>query len=131
MILKILKLSLLLPDSDRWERKKEQEKRKRCNQRLNCNPKVTMSITVEIYRREEKTYEIKINDLINERGYLKYCKTLDEAVHIILCCIPMYGVEQIQIETNGYGIMIYDALLKQNLNIDIVPICYTGINLNR
>lgn len=28
VILKTLKLSLLLPDSDRWERKKEQEKRK-------------------------------------------------------------------------------------------------------
>lgn len=109
--------------------KREQEKRKRCKKHLDCNPKVIMSITVDMYGRDGTVSEIKINNLINECGYVKYCKSMEETIYIALHCISIYGVEQIQIETNGFGIVIYDALSQSNLNVDIVPIHYTAIKI--
>lgn len=40
-----------------------------------------------------------------------------------------YGVQQIQIDSNGYGKAIFDAIESLGLDIDIVPIIYQAMRL--
>lgn len=72
---------------------------------------------------------VKVNDLIDEIGYVKKYENPDE----VICCLPAiirrYGAGQIQCEIDGYGLGIYDRLKNAGLGIDIYPLHYICLRL--
>lgn len=95
-----------------------------------CNAKVVLSINTETNGRGRPEIEFKVNDLIGEKGYIKRCNNIAEATKWIPAIVGNYGVQQIQIDSNGYGKGIFDAVQSLNLDIDIVPIIYQGMHLD-
>lgn len=108
---------------------REREKDKRGQEHAKCNAKTIISIVTDIGRRGRPEIEVKVNDLINEIGYVKKYENPDEAICYIPAIIRRYGVGQIQCEINGYGLGIYDRLKNAGLGIDIVPLRYTSLRL--
>lgn len=94
-----------------------------------CNAKVVMFIDTETNYRGKLEIEIKVNDLISERGYIKRFEDITNARNWIPAIVGNYGVQQIQIDSNGYGKVMFDAVESLNLKIDIVPIIYQGMHL--
>lgn len=95
-----------------------------------CNAKVVLFINTETNYRGKLEIEIKVNDLISERGYIKRFENIAEARNWIPIITKTYGVQQIQIDSNGYGKAIFDAIESLGLDIDIVPIIYQGMHLD-
>lgn len=95
-----------------------------------CNAKVVMFIDTETNYKGKLEIEIKVNDLISERGYIKRFEDITNARNWIPAIVGNYGVQQIQIDSNGYGKAIFDAIESLGLDIDIVPIIYQGMHLN-
>lgn len=97
-----------------------------------CNAKVVLYINTEINHRGRFGLEIelKVNDLVGEKGYIKRYDNIAEATKWIPVIVGNYGVQQIQIDTNGYGKGIFEAIESLNLDIDIVPIIYQRMRLN-
>lgn len=95
-----------------------------------CNAKVVLLINTELNSRSKMEIELKVNDLISERGYIKKFSNIEEMVKWLPFIIHEYDVQQIQIDSNGYGKGIFDAVETLNLDIDIVPIIYQRMHLN-
>lgn len=108
---------------------REREKDKRGQEHAKCNAKTIISIVTDIGRRGRPEIEVKVNDLINEIGYVKQYENFDEAICYIPAIIRRYGAGQIQCEIDGYGLGIYDRLKNAGLGIDIVPLHYIGLRL--
>lgn len=104
------------------------EKNKRAEKHAACNSKIIMSIITDIGRHDRPEVELKVNDLINENGYVRTYENLDEVISHIPAIIKKYGVGQIQCEINGFGIGVYDRLKEARLGIDIVPLTYRHLD---
>jgi hypothetical protein len=109
--------------------RREREKDKRRQEHAKCNAKTIISIVTDIGRRGRPEIEVKVNDLINEIGYVKKYENPDEVICYIPAIIRRYGAGQIQCEIDGYGLGIYDRLKNAGLGIDIVPLHYIGLRL--
>lgn len=113
---------------EQYKRELDELKRKRVRTQKHseCNSKIIMYITYELSLSNSPIVEIKVHDIVNEKGYIKRCSGIDEALCIIPACISKYHVGQIQVETDFYGKLIYDSLCKMNIpdEVDIVPIKY-------
>lgn len=110
-------------------RSKEQYKKNRgAEKHTECNAKVILSIVTDIGRHGKPEIELKVNDLINEYGYVKTYENPDEAIICIPAIIKKYGVGQIQCEINGFGLGVYDRLKDARLGVDIVPLTYRSLN---
>lgn len=94
-----------------------------------CNAKVILSINTEITYKGQLEIELKVNDLISERGCIKRFENIEEAKIWIPVIVRNYGVQQIQIDSNGYGKEIFDTIESLGLDIDIVPIIYQAMRL--
>lgn len=94
-----------------------------------CNAKVVLSINTEMNYKGRLGIELKVNDLINEKGYIKRFENIEEAKNWIPAIVRNYGVQQIQIDSNGYGKAIFNAMESLGLDIDIVQIIYQSIHL--
>lgn len=112
--------------SELAENKKKAERQHR---HAICNAKVVLYINTETNYRGRLEIELKVNDLIGEKGYIKRYDNIAEATKWIPAIVRNYGVQQIQIDSNGYGKGIFEAVESLNLNIDIVPIIYQGMHL--
>lgn len=108
------------------ENKKKAERQHRHTM---CNAKVVLAINIDIGYKGQRGIELKVNDLIKETGYIKRYDNIAEAAKWIPTIVGNYGVQQIQIDSNGYGKGIFDAVESLNLDIDIVPIIYQGMCL--
>lgn len=104
------------------------EKDKRAEKHAACNAKIILSIITDIGRYGKLEIELKVNDLINEYGYVRTYENLDEVILHIPAIIKKYGIGQIQCEINGFGIGIYDRLKGIGLDVDIVPLTYRSLN---
>lgn len=109
--------------------KKEKEKCKRAEEHAKCNAKIVMSIVTDIGRRGHLEIEVKVNDLINEVGYVRKYENIEEVIVYVPTIIKKYGVGQIQCEINGLGVGIYDRLKNARLGVDVVPLTYRGLSL--
>jgi len=89
-----------------------QEKQKRAKRHAECNEKIILSITTDVSRRGNYEVELKVNDLINERGYIKTYESIDDAFRYIPVIVAKYKVGQIQCEINGFEIGMYDRIKK-------------------
>lgn len=74
-----------------------------------CNAKVILSINTETTYRGQLEIELKVNDLISERGYIKRFENIEEAKYWIPAIVRNYRVQQIQIDSNGYGKGIFEC----------------------
>lgn len=68
-----------------------------------CNAKVILSINTETTYRGQLEIELKVNDLISERGYIKRFENIEEVKYWIPAIVRNYRVQQIRIDSNGYG----------------------------
>lgn len=109
------------------ENKKKAERQYR---HAKCHAKVVLYINAETNYRGQLEFELKVNDLIGERGFIKRYENIAEAIRWIPAIVGNYDVQQIQIDSNGYGKGIFDAIESLNLDIDIVPIIYQGMHLD-
>lgn len=110
--------------------RKLHEKNKRAEKHAACNSKIVLSVTIDIDRRGKPEIEIKVNDLINENGYVRTYEELDEVLLHIPAIIKRYKVGQIQCEINGFGLGVYDRLKDARLGVDIVPLTYRPLRLD-
>lgn len=104
--------------------KEQHKKNRRSEKHAECNAKVILSIITDIGRRGRPEIELKVNDLINEYGYVRTYENPDEAILCIPAIIKKYGVGQIQCEINGFGLGVYNGLKDARLGVDIVPLTY-------
>lgn len=107
-----------------------QEKQKRIKKHTECNAKMVLSITNDIGRNGKYEIELKVNDLINEHGYVKTYENIDDTFRYMPAIVARYKVDQIQCEINGFGIGMYDRIKNMNLNVDIVPLRYMRLRLD-
>lgn len=107
----------------------EREKAKRQQKHSECNTKVIASIVTDLDRYGKPEFEIKVNDVVAEKGYVTRCNDPEAVVGMVNACIYKYGVGQVQVEINGYGQPIYDRLCDSQIDIDIVPITYSRLRL--
>ena len=104
--------------------KEQHEKNRRSEKHAACNAKVILSIITDMDRYGKPKIELKVNDLVNEYGYVRTYENPDEAILYIPAIIKKYGVGQIQCEINGFGLGVYDRLKDARLGVDIVPLTY-------
>lgn len=100
------------------------EKVKRVKKRFSKNTtKVIMNVECGY-----KEVNVHVMNLETERMYYAEFSDLNYASNIIPSICNKYNIEQILIETNAYGSVLYD-MLKNRVDIDIVPMFCTRINL--
>ena len=75
-----------------------------------------------------KNILITVICLDTERMYIKKLSSIEEASVIIPSICHAYHVEQILIETNGFGISLYDRI-KEIPNVDVVPLTCVSLKI--
>lgn len=118
----------ILPEEYYKTTEKEKIKRKHIEKRnkLNINSEPIVYV-------ETDNHEIELIVMIpnEECGYTTHFKTPQEAATFIPSICNKYHSRQVFIETNGFGLPVYDCLINQDIdNIDVVPIYFQGMRAN-
>lgn len=110
---------------------KDKEKRERINKRKahgNFNGFIT--IDVNYYNcREKLGFVITVINLLEEKMYIHNCKTIDEVIVAVPLICHKYKINQVIIDTHGFGLCIVDALNEKitDNEIDIIPMRATKV----
>ncbi len=110
-------------------RENERKKRERINKRkAHGNINGFIIIDTDYYRGKPESVITVINPL-EEKMYTHNCKTIDEVVVGIPLICNKYKINQVIIDTHGFGIGIADALNEKITDdeIDIVPMRASGM----
>ncbi len=105
-------------------REKERKKNERINKRkAQGNINGFIMIDTDYYKGKPESIITVIKPL-EEKMYTHNCKTVDEIVVAIPLICRKYHINQVIIDTHGFGMAVTDALLNNKIldnDIDIVP----------
>lgn len=122
-----------LIDEEKERNKEHYDQIKRIEKRANERKDSTKGfIFIDTEYGGQRRFRISINVIkpLKERGYIKYFDSIPEAINYLPLICSEYDIEQVFVDSNGYGISISEALLQENYpDIDIVPLKYSGIKL--
>jgi len=105
------------------DRENERKKRERISKRK-AHGDINGFIVIDPdYYRGKPESVITVINLLEEKMYTHNCKTIDEVVAGIPLICNKYKINQVIIDTHGFGIRIADALNEKIMDdkIDIVP----------
>lgn len=105
-------------------------KDKLLNKHVNCNNdnlQNVLSIATDIKWNNKWIIEIKVSDLCSQRGYIANCESPEEAIYYICKWVHEYNIKSVICEINGLGKDIYQQLLIEHLDVNIVPINYRAV----
>lgn len=105
-------------------REKERKKKERIDKRKKQNNINGFILINTDYYRGKPEAVIVVMNLLEEKIYTHNCKTVNEVVIAIPFICRKYHINQVIIDTHGFGIAVADALNDKILDndIDIVPI---------
>lgn len=104
-------------------REKERKKKERINKRkAQGNINGFIMIDTDYYKGKQEAV-ITVIKLLEEKMYTHNCKTVNEVVAAIPLICRKYHINQVIIDTHGFGIAVADALNGKifDNDIDIVP----------
>jgi len=124
---------------DRRKNEKQQEKERIYREELNKRKSShllgydnsIMEIRMDMVGYNKSRIEIVVKDVSNERAYISVCETIPEMQQIVQMAFAKYRMNQVHIETNGYGESIYEAIFQLKLpNIDVVLLNYVKMKFD-
>lgn len=104
--------------------------KRKSNHQLGYNNSI-MEVRIDMIGYNKARIEIVVKDVSDEKAYISVCETIPEMKHIVQMAYSKYKIKQIYIETNGYGQVIYDVIIRLNLPyVDIVPLNYVKMRFD-